>query len=98
MPIITITSPDYTIESFRAEWADDASLTPAQVDACADAEYAWLVLSTRDRMRGWSFTGGAFTGPAQADAITIIGELLIAATDHVLANFEEIIAEADDRA
>lgn len=95
--MITIISEAFTIADMRADWADDESLTGAQVSACADAEYAYLVNEVGDKMRGWSFEGrGAFTGPARLDAISLIGELKIAAVDWVIEHLEEIKAEADE--
>lgn len=94
MQIIEIKSTEWTIEGFRALWADDATLTPAQVDACADAQYAYLVLSVRDHMRGWNFGPEGFTGPARADAISEIMNIVTKAVDYVIAHLAEIKAEA----
>lgn len=92
--MITISSPDFTIESMRAEWADDETLTAAQVNACADAEYAYYVITVSDKMRGWSYNvGGSFTGPARNDAIEIIGSLKVEAVDYVVEHLDEIKTE-----
>ena len=93
--IITISSPEYMIESMRADWADDPDLSPAMVNACADEEYAYLVNHAHEMLRGWTYTGTGFTGPARNDALQLIGELRSAAIDHVLSNLGEIREELD---
>lgn len=91
--MITITSTDYTIENMRADWADGADYTAAQVMALADAEYAYLINHTHDVLRGWSYTGDGFVGPARIDAIALIGQLMVDAADHVIASMDEIFSE-----
>jgi hypothetical protein len=93
MQHITITSTDYTIEAMRADWADDPELTHAEIMACADAEYAYLINNTGQVMRGWAYTGAGFSGPVRADVIQQIGALQMAAADYVLSVLREIKAE-----
>jgi len=93
MTIISINSPDWTIEAMRADWADDTSLTAAEVNACADAEYAYLINHTHESLRGWSYDGTGFTGSARNDALQLIGQLRSEAIDYVLSNLDEIRAE-----
>ena len=95
--LIRITGEQFTIESFRAGWADDEKLTAAQVSACADAEYAWLVNYTGEHLRGWSYDGDGFTGPwRDNDILDKIAQLSTLATDYVLANFADIVALDDE--
>jgi hypothetical protein len=84
MQLITITSQDYTIEAMRIEYAEDPSLSNAEITALADAEYAYLINHTGEALRGWSYTGAGFTGPSRSDAIMGIMELMVAAVDHAL--------------
>lgn len=93
MTIITISSLEYTIDSMRADWADDATLSPAEINAHADAEYAYLINHTHEVLRGWSYDGTGFTGSARNDALQLIGQLRSAAADHVVGMSDEIRAE-----
>jgi hypothetical protein len=93
MELITITNEAWTIATMRADWADDDSLTGAQVAMCADLEYAWLINNTGDRLRGWSYTNGSFTGPIRRDAVTEILGLIGEAVDYVLSAMIEIMTE-----
>lgn len=90
---ITIVSAEWTHAELRKGWADDATLTPAQLDACADAEYAHLVNSAGEIGAGWTYANGVFSGPAKGDAISKIMELLTSASDYVLSVLDEIKAE-----
>lgn len=92
--MITISSPEFTIEGMRANWADDPSLSAAEIAACANAEYAWYVINVGERMRGWSFgVGGTFTGPARNDAVMEILDLRSDAADYVVERLYEIKAD-----
>ena len=91
--IITINSQDFTIETMRAEWAEDAELSAAEVTEFANEEYAWLVLHTGETLRGWTYTGDGFTGPARTDAVEMVLQLMSDATDAVLAMADEIKAD-----
>jgi hypothetical protein len=99
MYLITIKSAEWSMDEMRKVWAgEDETLTPAQVDACADTEYAHLVTSAGEIGSGWTYSDGAFTGPATADAINKIMELLVAASDYVLSVLDEIKAETPEPA
>lgn len=92
--MIEIKSVEWTIEGFKGEWADDWTLTPAQVSACADTQHAFLVNETSAMIRGWSYTGAGFAGPLRNnDVIGKIMTLLGASIDFVVDNLDEIKAE-----
>lgn len=92
--IITITNVDWTMAGLRTDWADDAQLDAKLIDAFADAQYAYLINNTGATLRGWAYTGdGSFTGPARADAISLIYGLMTASADYVLALADDIRAD-----
>lgn len=89
--MITVSGDIFTIDSMRADWADDA-YTAAQVTALADAQYAYLINHTYDVLRGWSYTGDGFTGPARSDAVALIMQLMTDSGDYVAANLFDIVS------
>lgn len=95
MPVrmITISSPEWTNEAFRTEWAEDGTLSHEEIAACADAQYAYLINHTGEAMRGWSYTGKGFTGPVRNDAIEIINNMIVNAVDYVVEGLAEICAD-----
>jgi hypothetical protein len=95
MELITITNEAWTIEAMRANWADDDTLTAPQVALCANLQHAWMVNSTGDRLRGWSYNGRGFTGPIYRDAVTDILSLIVEAVDYVVSAVAETTAEGD---
>lgn len=90
---INITGEEFTIEYMRSDWADDTSMSPAEINAAADLEYAWLTNNTHEKMRGWSYTGTGFSGPARPDAVSLIFDLQVEATDYVIEHLDELRAE-----
>lgn len=99
--MISIESPAFTIEAFRAGWSDDETLSKAQLDEMANAQYAWLINETgkQDDLRGWTYTGHGFTGPWRSNgALTAISTLIGESVDYVISVEAEIRAEiAADR-
>lgn len=91
--MIEINSTEWTIEYFKGEWAEDETLTPAQVSECADAQYAYLVNEAGAAIRGWTYTGAGFAGPLRdTDVLTAIMALLGASVDYVVSVLDEIKA------
>ena len=88
MDTISITSPAWQLSETIKNWGDDGTYTIEQATEYAEAEQAWLVLTTGDRMRDWSFSDGTFTGPIRADAISIIADMFVESADYVIAKYD----------
>ncbi len=102
---MTITDNDWTIDVLTDQWADEEDAKVAR--ACANAQYAWLILNTRQRladlgMPGWSYGGisGSFSGPAtnRPDIYDTILGLITESIDYVADNIGEIRADAQTTA
>ncbi len=99
---MTITDTEWAIDGLTEQWAD--AETAAMARACADAQYAWLILNTHQRLAdlglpGWYYDGGisgSFSGPATSSVdtyATILG-LITESIDYVTDNLGEIRADA----
>lgn len=86
--MMTISDPDWTIDGIAAAWMDDEPAAVAR--EAADTEAAWLINHTHEYLPGWSYSDGTFSGPANADAYSVILDLLIRSGDYAIENLDEI--------
>jgi len=91
MTKMTLTDPEWTLTETARGFADDE--TPTVARAAADAVYAWLVNNTAQRLPGWAYADGSFTGPARADALDAVLSLIVEANDHVIGWLPELRTE-----
>lgn len=90
-----ITDPDWTIEANTKLWATDEGLLSGQCDHLAKTVARRLIRQTPQRMPGWTFWNGVFSGPsATEDALRRVLDLWFDAWNDVSNDVTEILDEA----
>jgi hypothetical protein len=91
MAHMTITDRDWTIAETARGFED--SETPKVAREAADTVHAWLINNTPNRLPGWTYTDGTFTGPAREDAYSKTLALIVEANDYAIQHLDEIRAD-----
>jgi hypothetical protein len=91
MTQMTVTDPDWTITQTAEAFQEDE--TPEVARDAADTVHAWLINNTPNRLPGWTYTDGTFTGPAREDAYSKTLALVVEANDYAIQHLDEIRAD-----